>query len=434
MSDVCADFEFQTIVPASNLNEVMEVFEPTLVINPASEFYIPRTDPRLQKLTFDLKQSKGDLHAFLCGHRGSGKTTELNRLCHDQEIRDKYTTIFLTAQDFGSEVVHLTHDALLVEIGQALAKDSPNNGVPVALVGELNSWGKEVVTSFLHDEGIKAEVGAKANAWFAFFKAQLATRREWKREEKLKLEPRIQDLIAILNRMAQEIRNSSGKRLLVVIDDLEKGESSAHREMHNRLFQDNYDTLVQPRFSIIYTLPVYFRALAGRRIEKDELYAFSAVRLYEREHKSVDRPPLTTGHEGYQLMLHFVLKRLTDPAAIFADGVLDELLRIGGGLFRESARAIHEAAYFSQVRGSTRIEMEDAGKVFDQIKKEYQPLIRGEAIALLQEVQQSSQGWVDGVEPFLQSRAVVEYENGDLWLDLRHVLKEYVRSLQAPQR
>lgn len=431
MSDVCCDYEFQSIVPAASLKEIWDVFEPTLLIDPTSEFYIQRTDPKLQKLTFDLKQTRSDLHAFLCGHRGSGKTTELNRLCHDKEIQVNYEAIFLTAQDFGSEVVHLTHDALLVEIGLALAKKGEEYGMPVSLAKELNDWGREVVTTFLHDESIKAEVGAKGSVWLAYFKAQLATRREWKQEEKLRLEPRIQDLIGILNRMGQELKNATRKKLLVIIDDLEKGESNAHKEMHTRLFQENYDTLIQPRFSIIYTLPVYFRGLSSSRIPSDELYAFSAVRLYEREHKTVDLPPLSIGHEGYILMRSFVEKRLKDPAAIFAEGVLDELLRIGGGLFRETARAIHEAAYFAQLRRGSRIEMADTRNVFEQVKKEYQPLIRGKAINILKEVQSSAQGWVDGVEPFLQSRAVVEYENGDLWLDLRHVLKEYVSGLQA---
>lgn len=430
MSDMlCGDQRFSTITPAATMLEVWEVFEPTLVLNPNSEFYIPRTDPKLQKLTFDLKQSKADLHAFLCGHRGSGKTTELNRLCLDQEIQDKYLTLFLSTQDFGSEVVHLTHDALLVEIGLALTAAGKRWGMSDALAEELNSWGKQVVTSFVHDESIKAEVGAKANAWLAFFKAQLGTRREWKREEKLKLEPRIQDLIDILNRMAQDLKNKTKKKVLVVIDDLEKGESDAHKEMHSRLFQESYETLIQPRFSIIYTLPIYFRSLAGSRIPIDELYAFSAIHLYEREQKSAISPRLDTAQDGYKLLRDFVEKRLKTPSAVFAEGVLDELLRIGGGLFRETARAIHEAAYFAHNHGADRIGMEDAKHVFTQVKKEYQPIIRGAAIPLLKQVLASDQGWVDGVEPYLQSRAVVEYENGDLWLDLRYVLKAYVRDM-----
>jgi hypothetical protein len=428
MNNVCCDIQFRTIVPAVTLKEIWDVFEPTLLIDPRSEFYIHRTDPKLQKLSFDLKLRRNYLHAFLCGHRGSGKSTELNRLCHDPEIQENYETILLTAQDFGSEVVHLTHDALLVEIGLALGKTGQ---VSDGLMEELDAWGRQVVTSFLHDEEMKLEAGAKGNAWLAFFKAQLGSRREWKREEKIKLEPRIQDLVDIINRMGQEVKNATKKKLLVIIDDLEKGESVAHKEMHTRLFQENYDTLVQPRFSIIYTLPVYFRGLASSRIPSDELYAFSAIRLYERANKTMVLPPLSASHPGYLLMRSFVEKRLKDPSAIFGEGVLDELLRIGGGLFRETARAIHEAAYFALQRGASKIEMDDARKVFDQVKKEYQPLIRGAAIAILKEVQSSAQGWVDGVEPFLQSRAVVEYENGDLWLDLRHVLKEYVLGLQV---
>ncbi|MFH0727208.1 MAG: hypothetical protein V2B19_12815 [Pseudomonadota bacterium] len=433
MNDMlCSDFDFPPTAPATTLKEVWEVFDPMLAVDPSTNFYIPRTDPKLQNLSFKLKQMEAPLHAFLCGHRGSGKSTELKRLCLDPEIQDKYFTLFLTAQHFGSEVVHLTHDALLVEIGVSLAEKGTKVGMPESLAEELNDWGKQVVTSFVKDEALKAEVGAKGSAWLAYFKAQLGMRREWKREEKLKLEPRIQDLIGILNRMAQELKNRTKKKLLVVIDDLEKGESAAHKEMHTRLFQENYDTLVQPRFSIVYTVPIYFRGLPGSRIPTDEIYAFSAIRLYDRENKVLDLPPLCKDHAGFQLIRRFVEKRLHDLPAIFSEEVLDELLRIGGGLFRETARAIHEASYFAQLRGAARIEMEDAREVYNLVKKEYQPIIRGEAVSILKNVQASAQGWVDGVEPYLQSRAVVEYENGDLWLDLRHVLKPYVKGLSSP--
>lgn len=397
----CNDFHFPPLTPATTLNEVWEVFDPTRAVDPTTEFYIPRIDPKLQNLAFKLKHMAADLHAFLCGHRGSGKTTELKRLCLDEKIHEKFFTLFLTAQDFGSEVVHLTHDALLVEMGLSLVENRLKLGIPESLANELNDWGKEVVTSFVKDESLKAEVGATGNAWLAFFKAHLGMRREWKREEKLKMEPRIQDLIGILNRMAQELKNRTGKKLLVVIDDLEKGESTAHREMHSRLFQENYDTLVQPRFSIIYTVPVYFRGLPGSRIPTDEMFAFSAIRLYGMENKRLERPPLCKDHEGFRVMRRFVEKRLKDLSAVFSEDVLDELLRIGGGLFRETARAIHEASYFAQIRDAKRIEMGDVRQVYNLVKKEYQPIIRGEAISILKKVMESAQGWVDGVEPWV---------------------------------
>ncbi len=142
-----------------------------------------------------------------------------------------------------------------------------------------------------------------------------------------------------------------------------------------------------------------------------------------------DNPPLSKDHAGYKLMREFVEKRVKNRHEMFRGDALDELLRIGGGLFRETARAIRDAAYMAISRNGDRIEPRDAERVFNQVKKEYQPIIRGEAVGVLKRVLNSAQGWVEGVEPFLQSRAVVEYENGDLWLDVRHVLKPYIRTL-----
>lgn len=417
---------FTEISPARDLKEVWRNFDPTFVVDPASAQYIPRTDPKLDLLSFTLKASDAPVHAFLCGHRGSGKTTELNRLCIDPEITDKFLPVYLTAREFGGEGVHLTHDAVLVEIGRKLVE---SKAVDESYGEELDRWGRQIVKTFLKDEAALAEAGAKGSAWFAFFKAQLATRSEWKYEQKQILAPKVQDLVDLLNRMAQNLKNKARKSLLVIVDDLEKGESDAHKAMHGRLFTEHYDTLVQPYFSIVYTLPIYFRSMVGSRIPNDELYAFSAIRLYDRRHAPDFRPPLDKQGAGYTLMKRFIEKRIEQPGSVFAEStVLDELLRIGGGLFRETARAIREAAYFAIRRGSERIDEQDTRHVFDRVKKEYQPMVRGDAVQILREVAKTGR-WVEGVEPFLQSRAVVEYENGDLWLDLRYVLKSYVQRI-----
>lgn len=417
--------------PAGSLQDIYRLFDPDLAVDPASDFYIPRSDPELQKLGRELQRRQEPMHAFLCGHRGSGKTTELHRLRLDEQIQRRYLSVYLTAQQFGGDVVDLTHDALLVEIGLALATVGEEHGIDRRLREELDEWGRQVVKIFLHDEAAQAEAGARGSVWLAYFKAQLKSRREWKTEQKQILEPRIPDLIGILNRMGQDLRNRTGKAILVIVDDLEKGESDAHREMHTRVFQEHYDTLVQPRLSIVYVAPIYFRSLPGSRIPNDQLYAFSAIRLYARQEKSKERPPLSRDHKGYRTMREFVERRVEDAGRIFAPEVLDELLRIGGGLFRETARAVYDAADFALARGAARIEAEDAQEVFNHVKKDYQPMIRGKAVQVLKAVLESEQGWMPDVEPYLQSRAVVEYENDELWLDLRYPLKSYVRGLEV---
>lgn len=415
--------------PATNLDEVWEIFDPNLEIDPKSPLYVPREDHHLQGLTFDLKKAKAPLHAFLCGHRGSGKTTELKRLRADPELLERYLPVYLTAAALGTELVHLTHDALLVGIGRALAKAGENHGLKEDWQAELDEWGRQVVKTFLHNKSALANVGAKADAWFAYFRAQLQSRRSWTQEQREILEPRVQDLLGIVDRIAQDLARGSGKRVLVIVDDLEKGESEAERGMHQRLFQEQYDVLTQPQFSIVYTLPISFRALPEGRIPKDQIYAFSAARLYERVDKERDRPPVDSSLPGHELMRGFVERRLVSTSELLDEETLEELIRIGGGLFRETAWALRDAARSALLRGASRIDREDARSVFHQIKKKYQPSIRGEAIGILKAVLKSREGWVHGVEPFLQSRAVMEYENDDLWLDVRYVLKDYVRGL-----
>ena len=68
----------------------------------------------------------------------------------------------------------------------------------------------------------------------------------------------------------------------------------------------------------------------------------------------------------------------------------------------------------------------DVDEVFTDLKKEFQPAIRDKELALLSHVRDKKMGWVNDIEPLLQSGAVVEYENGNIWLDIRYVLKEFV--------
>ncbi len=426
---VCPFLHFDKIEPARDLEEVWANFAVHLLVNPESEQYVPRTDRAIQKLTRHLVRSSASMQVFLCGHGGSGKTTELNRLCMNAEIREKFFPLYLTVSDFGGESVHLSHDAILLEMGRAL---NARNVVDDKYKKQIDDWGLQVVKTFLRDETAKTEAGAKAGAWLAFFKAQLGARRQWKHEEKQILEPKVQDLIGILNEMAVDLKNRTGKQLLAVVDDLEKGESEAHKAMHHRLFQEHYDALVQPRFSIVYTLPVYFRALAGSRIPTGDLLSFPAMRIYGSDLRTSSVPPLDKESRGYETMRAFVEKRVADLWKVIEnEETLDELIRIGGGLFRETSRVVQEAADFAIDRGADRISACDAEEVFHQVKKDYQPMIRGDAVAVLQEVARTGR-WVEGVEPFLQSRAVVEYENHELWLDLRYALKTYVGELNGP--
>ncbi|MFT4930007.1 MAG: hypothetical protein ACI8WB_006142, partial [Phenylobacterium sp.] len=317
-------------------------------------------------------------------------------------------------------------DTLLVAMAVQLIELTSAQQLNPKFLDEINQWGKTLVNA-LSKDGTQASV--KGSAWLTYFKAQLKSRNDREIGEKTSLEPKILDLINLLNRMAQDLKNKTSKNLLVMIDDLEKGSSDAEKLMHQRLFSEYNSVLTQLHFNIIYTLPVYFKAMPNSRIDKESIFSFSAQRMYTSQDKKSNIPPLDKNSTGYQFMTKFILQRLHKDVELFEEGVLDELMRIGGGLFRDTDAAIENAAYFAIERDAEKVAMQDAEKVFNRLKASYQPFIRGKAITVLGEVADSEGGWVTDVEPFLQSRAVIEYENGDIWLDVRYVLKAYVRSL-----
>jgi hypothetical protein len=420
--------EMTVLSPAKTLDEVLDLFEPTTEIDLQSNFYVPRDETGLTKLTKKLKRNK-QFHGFLCGHVGSGKTTELMRLAVDDKINELYFPLLISVKDFQVDNANLTHDALFVNIGLKLIEKATAKELNPKFADELHNWGKTLINTYINEESIDAKAGSKANFWVVYYNALLRSRTQWKQQEKIQLEPKIQDLIDLLNNMAQDLKNNTGKRLLVMIDDLEKGISNAEKQMHDRLFSEYYNVLIQPRFNIIYTLPVYFRGKTDNRIDKESIFAFSAQRIYEPENKKDDKPALNKQSPGYLLIKQFIEQRLDSTADLFEEDVLDELIRIGNGLFRDTDVVIADAADYAMDRGADKIALVDTVKVFNHLKKDYQPSIRSKEIAILEKIANSEKGWVDGVEPLLQSRAVVEYENGDLWLDVRYVLKAYVKSL-----
>lgn len=296
---------------------------------------------------------------------------------------------------------------------------------------EIDDWGNTLVKTIIDETKTDAQVKGKTLSWFVQFSASLKYRHNMKEEQKRNLEPKVADLIEILDRMAIAFFNKQQKHLLVMVDDLEKGSTDSHKQMHQRLFSEFYSILTGPSFNIIYTIPVYFKSTRDHRIESQNIYSFTACRLYDIEQKDKDKPSLDKASEGYQLVKNFILQRIDENVDLFEPNVLDELILIGGGLFRDTENAIVDATENALDRDANTISLDDCKIIFNELKKKYQPAITGRAKEVLQQIMQTKDSWVEDVEPLLQSRAVLEYENGDVWLDVRYVLKAHIKKLIA---
>ena len=63
--------------PAKNLEETWSIFDPTLTMDPRTQYYIPRTAPELQKLFLNLRCQARILHDAVFKNRLEGENVVL---------------------------------------------------------------------------------------------------------------------------------------------------------------------------------------------------------------------------------------------------------------------------------------------------------------------------------------------------------------------
>jgi hypothetical protein len=408
---------------AQDLEAAWQNFEPSLNLPfPEGEpFFVHREDKNLKRLRRDILRSVENVKTFfLCGHTGSGKTTELNRLEKDPELNDKFYTIFTSSKGFDPQ--SFTHIDILMLIGFKIyeaAIDDKSFETPTNLKKELEDWSSTIVKIFDKEDSIDAEVKAGAGVWITSFIARLKTRTRWKEEKRKLIEPKLNDLINIIDKLAIHIKVHSGKPVLIIMDDLEKGTTL---EKKKELFSTNYSVLTSPHLHTLFTLPMAFRSMPDKEIPPELIYTYPSVKIYKLPEPNATEP--VWNNEGKAIMESFIKNRMELELAEL--DALDELILIGNGIFRETCRAMQLAIDHTIENSRKKINMEDAKFVFDEIKKEFQPIFRGDKVEVFRSVLQSH-AWVEGVEPLIYANAVVEYENSDSWLDLRHPIKELVQ-------
>ncbi len=84
----------EEFVVADNLDLAWSNFDPFYPLPADSPFHVEREGKPLNKLIRALlREHRQPPKYFFSGHRGCGKSTELNRLAADDEINKKFVTI-----------------------------------------------------------------------------------------------------------------------------------------------------------------------------------------------------------------------------------------------------------------------------------------------------------------------------------------------------
>jgi len=399
------------------LNFELDLPLPPLPAGQPNPFYVRRPGNPTSRLERELlRPYRNPPKYFFSGHRGCGKSTELQQLAVAPRILEKYWPVHFTIRD-EADIYDLDFKDVLLSIGSRLYRAYVEDGgkLPAELLRELDGWrGKveEVVKTNLN--GRISEMGVEAGLKNFFATAGVKMKLEPKTRSELRqvFERNLSELVDVVNKIAAAIHAERKRPPLVLIDDLDKPDL----EVSRKIFYDHREIMLQPTCPIVYTVssPLFyspeFQAIRDRAIFLPNVRLSSLGRPEQRD------------REGFRTMREFVHKRMVGD--LIANDALDEVVRLSGGLFREAARLMRSSIDRAASSGREKIELEDVHAAAAEIRGEYRRFLTRDQRALLRDLRQHHQVRdPEKIGPLLQILAALEYANGEPWWNVHPVLE-----------
>lgn len=282
---------------------------------------------------------------LFCGHRGSGKSTELRRIAHELHDRDFYYVVFAdAAQDL--DVNNLRYQDVLLHLASTLMRQLVDDGIHVDEVhlGRLQEWFTERVekTTSTRDFAVEAKAGVGGSVGLPFLAklfAQISTafktNTTYKEELRTTLRNHFSDFADGFNHLITVTEDTlpgtgKGVRILFVIDGTDRlGGDDAHA-----FFAADVHQLQQVRALFVYCAPVHL-AYEGANVGQN----FSSIfRLPMIKLLNSDGSLHEEGRTAMERMLH---RRAA--AELFDAGVADRLIEHSGGHPRDLLRLLLNA-------------------------------------------------------------------------------------------
>lgn len=416
---------------ATYLGQVITYFDPMQSLDSTSfEWYVERPDsPHLELKSF-LLNNQTDSKILFSGHRGSGKTSTLNKLASDPDIRQKFFLVQFSIKD-ELNVADLTYTDLLVAMGHRLYSEADKKTyLKDDLQKDLDEWSTQISKSRAVTDQAEVKVEGGIKAWFLNATGLLKTGFEEKREFRQKFEPRVPQLIEFINRIIRAIEtnpDTGGSEVLLILEDLDKPTLDVALD----LFYIKGPVLVQPQCKIIFTVPTALLYSGNYNVVRENFnpqYVLPNFKVFER---SGDVNAI-----GWDHMREIAMRRL-DPALIESQG-LDLAVQMSGGVVRELVRIVQGAASKALAKGANVIKLEHVNQAVESLRGEYSfSLTRDEDIEILKQVDRTNLLRYKDEGPLLRllhALLILYYPNGPGWYGVNPIVREIigVRKLASP--
>lgn len=357
------------------------------------------------------------------GHVGSGKSTELNKLIED--LGDRFFVVKVRTNNVVSPTDLTCIDIILVA-AMSLFREATDARIVAKAPAQIVEGVWTEIAQFVDgvifgkvpyrkplsvtETGVKigspAIVQGLAVEFEARFKSEMNTRDQIRSE----MRDRLSEVIARMNLLSAEVQHRYRRPVLFVFDDTDKPDVARAAD----IFFDHPQTLTGFNASVIYTFPIALRY--SRKYSDVDRY-FRDFRMPNLVLVNRDGSPNPAGKQVMDLALARRMQSpLIDPAAS------DRLIQASGGLMRNLIGLVQEAASNARGRGAERIELPDAGYAIADLRKDFEAQLRSDDYSYL--AARHTDKWLSSdekLQELLQIRALLEYENGEMWCDVHPV-------------
>jgi len=372
---------------------------------------------------------EGNNAFLLLGHRGCGKSTELNRMSAQLVAEGYYVKTVACSMDL--DLFNIVYSDLFILMGEALLKIAKEAGCKIKrdVLDEIeNFWdeGTKFTTSVKSAEA-SLETGMETKTEgilihilniFSKIKADLKFNEETRKEYRKKISIRSSEWIQILGGVAEEIsRKTGGKLPIIIFEDLDK----LNPEDAWGVFYNYAALLSGLPFPVIYTFPIAL-SYDAKFAAMESYFITSTLPMIK-----IEKIDGQSYNKGIDVIEKIVSKRAS--LSLFESDVLKKLIQYTGGSLRDLFHVITAAAKRAQRRESSSISMEDAERALEELKTSLTRRIEEKDYDFLVNIYRGSKELIADKEKLLtmlQASVVLEY-NGKRWHNVHPLVVKFFK-------
>jgi hypothetical protein len=397
----------------------------------------------LRKYVLKLLQSADSAERYaklaVVGHRGSGKSTELNRA--EAELKENgYVTLWASVNEnldpreiSFSDVIRL----IVLLLDDRFGQETLNYPSIKQAFDNVRDWFKEVAKTFTtqidnaKELGMKARIGGPASASGLVVRTELGElsaaisvvrRSEGKERTEIRetFERYNNELVENLNSLVRAVTEicCPGKSLVIILDNVDKYEPA----IVNAAFLRNSDLLREVDCHLVFTIQ---SSLLYKPVEDTVEQCFTKFTLPMLP--VFVRPSRELNPDVVERLREAVYRRV--PKELFTgEENVNELIKASGGCWRDLLRLLEEALLSADARIST-VEVKAA---VQQVAQTYRRLLRSrEDLLALAKVHLEHTALSDDETRYLLHHLCILSYNGEGWYDIHPLLDNYAPVKEA---